>query len=402
MQFSITFHTLLASMVVAVSVSPRINAAPTGHAADLTTLLARDNIARASNAALPNVPAPAPAPIRLPLTPILNENKVEEAFTAAIHIGGNPRPFNVIMDTGSHELWAISEKSTEIAGRNAIGAISSKATFKELAGTFGVDFDDGSDVEGKQVTDDLNIGGKILKAFKFGAATKIGDSLDPKSDGIWGFSKSIGSAVNGPTPLEALAAAKIIPAAMSGWKIGRASEGTASEVVLGGVNPALFDSASTVVVSNVDVSTPDDKDGWWRVPVTAFAVGATNTPLAKGPRIATLDTGTEGLIFPRADTALIRAQIPGSRELKDGTNQIPCNNQKNLVVTIGNKPWNILAKDLITAPVNDKKTPGLCFASFVADEDPDFDEWVLGIPFLKNVYHALDVTNDRISISKLK
>ncbi|KAA1476923.1 acid protease [Dentipellis sp. KUC8613] len=384
MQHSTTFVTLLASLFLAFSISSDVYAAPTGRNIDLGTLLARNLTTRAS-----------PAPIRLPLTPILDSDGIEESFLASIKIGGNPRAFNVLMDTGSQDLWVISERSTEINGRNAIGPTSSRTTFRQAQGTFEIDFDDGTDVEGTIATDNVNIGGQVLRNFKFGTALQIGDSLDSHTDGMWGFSKSSGSAVGGPTPLETLAAARIIPAAISSWKIGRVSQHTPSEVILGGVNPALFDPRVTATVPNLPRTAADAGEGWWNVQVQGLAVGSSIVQLPGGSRIATLDSGSDNILFPRADILLIRSKIPGSQLFSDGGFAIPCNYNKNMQIRIGNTAWNILARDLMTVPVAGMS--GLCHASFEVGPD---NEWTLGIPFLKNVYMTLDVANNRVTLAK--
>ncbi|TFY66911.1 hypothetical protein EVG20_g4167 [Dentipellis fragilis] len=384
MQHSMTFKALLTSLFVVVSVTFDVNAAPTGRDIDLGTLLARNLTARAT------------APIGIPLIPILDSDGTEEGYVASIGIGGNTRPFNVLMDTGSQDLWVISESSREIGGRNAIGPTSSRATFRQQRGTFGLDFDDGTDVEGTVATDNVRIGSQTLPNFKFGTALKLGDSLDTHTDGMWGFAKSTGSSVGGPTPVEALAAARIIPAAISSWKIGRVSERTASEVVLGGVNPTLFDPRVSVTLPNLHRTAADADEGWWNVQVQGLAVGGVIVPLPGGSRIATIDSGSDNMLFPRADILLIRKQIPGSQLLTDGGFVIPCNFNKAFQIRIGNLPWTINPKDLKTTTF--AGNPSLCHASFEVGPDA---EWTLGIPFLKNIYLTLDAGNDRVTISKL-
>ncbi|TFY66622.1 hypothetical protein EVG20_g4465 [Dentipellis fragilis] len=390
MQFSSSFGALLSSVLLAISMPSAINALPTGaRATQVYCFLAK----RLSH----NLTARAPTPIRLGLQPIFDAN-YEQGYTASINIGTNAAVFNVLVDSGSHELWVMSEDAEGLGSRNSIGETSS-TSFRRSDDPFNTGYEEGSFVDGFVATDNVKVGGQTLPTFRFGVASSVEGKITKQDfDGVMGFGKSTASDVKGPTVVEALAAAKVIPAAISGWRIARHAEGDIGEVLLGAVNTQLFDSARKVTMKNV--VTDESGDGFFRMTISSVSVdGAAVDNVANS--VGVVDAGTSAIYLPGDDAIEIMAHFPEAVPVPfpGGIGfAIPCDNQQGISLTIGGTAWPIDPRDLVAFALP-RIGENMCRCAIVGEEDAT--QWVIGIPFLKNVYHSLDVANDAIMLAPL-
>ncbi|KAA1477676.1 acid protease [Dentipellis sp. KUC8613] len=281
-------------------------------------------------------------------------------------------------------------------GRNSIGERSS-TSFRKTADPFSSKYEDDSTLTGFVATDDVKVGGKTLPTFRLGIANTLqGKVAEQEIDGIMGFAKSTASHVGGPTVLEALAAAQIIPAALSGWSITRHADGDTGEVLLGALNTQLFDDSKKLTLQNV--RTAQSGDGLFRMTIASMQVGGTAVAGIAG-RAGAVDVGTSAIFVPQADLLAIRAHFPGAVPVEEGAAfAISCDNQVGITLTIGGTPWTIEPQDLVAIPMTEAGA-NMCLCAIAGDEDAT--EWVVGTPFFKNVYHGLDVTNDAVIIAPL-
>lgn len=103
------------------------------------------------------------------------------------------------------------------------------------------------------------------------------------TDGLMGLAQSGLSQQGVPTPVEALATAGGISAAITSFKISRlADEKNDGQVTIGGLDTTKFDPATLVSVPNVNTQ------GFWEGAVDAITVDGTDTKLTG--RTAILDT----------------------------------------------------------------------------------------------------------------
>ena len=94
-----------------------------------------------------------------------------------------------------------------------------------------------------------------------------------------------------PTPVESLAAAGLISAAITSYKISRlADKLNDGQVTFGGLDPTRFSQATLVTLPNVNAQ------GFWEGAIDAIKVDGQDTGLQG--RTAILDTGTTLIIAP--------------------------------------------------------------------------------------------------------
>jgi Eukaryotic aspartyl protease len=112
-----------------------------------------------------------------------------------------------------------------------------------------------------------------------------------KFDGLMGLAQSGLSQQGQLTPIESLAAAGLIPAAITSYKISRlADKKNDGEITFGGLDPAKFVQSTLVTVNNVNTQ------GFWEGALDGVTVNGQNVGLQG--RTAILDTGTTLLFAP--------------------------------------------------------------------------------------------------------
>ncbi|TFY57269.1 hypothetical protein EVG20_g8611 [Dentipellis fragilis] len=384
MQLIPTFSTLLSILILAVSLQTHIHAVPTTPPHDLpsNTTLRRSHLsARVPPQQAPQQPPPA---IVLPVG-IIGRDAL---YYTQLNIGTNPRPFNLVIDSGSQTFWVNSESQRNLGTRNGIGPHSSTTfTLRQPPKSWSTSYADDSGVSGKVARDTVHVRGTaVLPNFSFGTGETLTGIMDTLGgDGVIGFSVGPSRATGAPTLVEALTFARLIPAAKSGWKLPRLADGgQGGEIMLGGVNPALF--VPPLVTVPADRSARD-----WRIRIDGVSVQGVQVA---GQRTGILDSGANVIGVPSADAAALHAHIADCIELLDGNFLIPCDSRPLVVIGIGANSWPMRASDLVGDEVVHPEVPqGMCRSRI---EVANTRKWLVGSPFLKNVYHVLDVTARKV------
>ncbi|KAJ6496476.1 aspartic peptidase A1 [Mycena vitilis] len=324
-------------------------------------------------------------------------------YLATVQLGTPPQDYLILMDSGSADFWVASEACQSTAGgdcgqHQTLGSTSS-STFKASNTPFQVTYGTGA-VAGAIIQDNVAIAGLQLSAHTFGVCTQETQDFSDDSvpfDGLMGLAQSTLSEQKTPTPVESLATAGLIPAAITSYKISRASDGkNDGEITFGDIDQSKFDPATIVVTPNVNTQ------GFWESAVDAFTVDGKDAGLA--PRTAIMDTGTTLIVAPVADAFAIHKLIAGSKTQGEGDFTVPCTFNQSMALTIGGHTFTIDPRDIAFQPVDPSDPTGDCVSgiaggSFSAANDTL--EWLVGDVFLKNVYFSTDGDKNTLSFAKL-
>ncbi|TFY66536.1 hypothetical protein EVG20_g4561 [Dentipellis fragilis] len=365
---------LMVFTVTVVSVSNRAHALP------LDTF----KLADARSADAKNLTRGAPVAIKLDLSPIISGNQIL-GYTTAVRIGQNPDDFNVLVDTGSSTFWVINEDAPQRGTHNTIGPGSSPSMrlFTDDR-PWSIVYGDGAGVAGLQGVDNVNIGGAVVNGLRFGVVDYLLPlTADDVEDGTMGLGRGAGTRIGQPTVVETLAARNIIPAAITGWAIGRRD----SQVLFGGIDQDKF----TGELHRVPMQAPRDPtrqsadDGNIRLMISEVAIGS--SVVIPSSRIGALDTGSSAIYTTAADAALLIAQIPGSVITEDLGELIPCANTTPLSLKIDGVFYTLDAQDIVGPPVPEWEVPGFCSSNIIGDMAPHQD-WLVGIPFFQSLLYS--------------
>ncbi|KAK7454473.1 hypothetical protein VKT23_011229 [Stygiomarasmius scandens] len=335
----------------------------------------------------------------------LNIETNDVGYFCSIEIGNPPRSFQVLVDSGSGDLWVGGEGCQGDGGggcgtHNFLGPNSSTTLNVTQEGWF--IFYGSGDVAGFLAYDDIAVAGFSLKGHKFGVAMNESSEFTPNDvpyDGILGFAKSAISQQKTKTLLEALRDAGEIDEATVSYKIPRLADqqnsGTEGEMTIGGLNPTRYNPQTLVTMKNVNPS------GFWEVPmdrmnVNGYDMGWTN-------RTVVLDTGTTLLIVPEDDSDAIHRLIPGAKpDMASSAWKIPCKTDVSISMTFEGMEFSLDPRDIAWNPVDVNDPDGECYSGIHGGSfglGPT--HWLAGDTFLKNVYLNTNVDRDEISLAAL-
>ncbi|KAF9490810.1 acid protease [Pleurotus eryngii] len=321
-------------------------------------------------------------------------------YLARVQMGTPPRNFELLMDSGSADLWVGAENCQSQAGGNCgnhnfLGPASSN-TFKDTQKPFQVTYGTG-EVQGSIVTDDISVAGLPLQAHTFGVATTESVDFSDNStpfDGIMGLAQSTLSQQNTATPIEALVKTGALKQTVVSYKISRLADlKNDGEITFGGLDATKFDPLTLTEVPNVS------QQGFWEASMPAVSVDGTDLGL-KG-RTAILDTGTTLIIAPAADALAIHQQIAGAQSDGQGGFVIPCTTTASVALTFGQTSFAIDPRDLAFAPLDPNDPTGDCVSGISSGNIGGANEWLVGDVFLKNAYFSTNVDRNTLSLAKL-
>ncbi|KAH9068136.1 acid protease [Lactarius deliciosus] len=318
-------------------------------------------------------------------------------YLATVQMGTPPRDFQILMDSGSADLWVGAEgcksaKATGCGDHKFLGPQSS-TSFVDSQNPFQVTYGKGA-VAGNIIKDNIAIAGLQLTAHTFGVALQeTNDFTASKFDGLMGLAKSTLSEQKTLTPVEALAKAGSIKDAIVSYKISRlADQKNDGEITFGGLDSSKFDQTTLVTLPNVNTQ------GFWEATMDAVTVDGKDLGLTG--RTAVLDTGTTLIIAPPADAEAIHKAIPGSKNTGNGF-VIPCTTNASIALSFGGKSFTIDPRDITFVPVDPKDPTGDCSSGIVSGQFGGPQQLLVGDVFLKNAYFSTNVGKDTIQLAKL-
>lgn len=317
-------------------------------------------------------------------------------YVAIVEIGTPPRPFQMLMDSGSADFWVGSESCQAEGGGGCgnhqfLGPQSSSSFFGSQQ-SFNVMYGSGN-VIGNMVEDNVVLGGLSLPRHSFGVANIESSGLtQAKFDGIMGLAQSGLSQQKLPTPVESLASAGLIEEAIVAFKIPRLADGkNDGEITFGGLDPRKFQNDTLVQVPNVN------QNGFWEVNLDAVSVNGQD--LGFQNQTAILDTGTTLFLAPPEVVSAIHAQIPGASLTTSGFT-VPCTTNASVALTVGNRTFAINPHDVAFLPVDPNQPDGTCTSGIVTSGS-QANQWIVGDVFLKNVYFGTNVNDNIIYLAGL-
>jgi hypothetical protein len=339
-------------------------------------------------------------------------------YVATVQMGTPPRDFNILMDSGSADLWVGAEgclSSTtsgadcvsdlnyfafatliplDMQGNHTFLGTASSSSFVNSNQPFQVTYGTGA-VSGDIVQDNVAFAGLQLPGHTFGVALlETDDFTGSPFDGLMGLAQSSLSQQQTLTPVESLAQAGSIKEAITSFKISRlADQKNDGEVTFGGLDPAKFNPATLVTLNNVNTQ------GFWEASLDAATVDGKDLGFTN--RTTILDTGTTLLVMPATDAQTVHNAIPGAKSDKSGGFTVPCTLNSSVALTFGGKSFAIDPRDITFAPVDPTNPTGDCVSGISSGQIGGPDEWLAGDVFLKNAYFSTDVGKNTIQLAQL-
>lgn len=323
---------------------------------------------------------------------LLVNQDADVSFYGSIAVGTPPVAFNVILDTGSSDLWLASSSSLTAAAQGIpTFNPNTSSTFQNLGSSFQIQYGSGA-AQGFLGSDVVQMAGQSIKGQTFAVATTTTSNLLSKPvSGLMGLAfQSISS--SRATPFwQALATSGALDQPLMAFQLTRFTDDTTANELepggtfnLGAVNTSLF-------TGSIDFQPiPGGQGTYWIQELTGLTANGNAVTLPAGAgSYAAIDTGTTLVIGPSAAIAGLYAQIPGSQALTGqnaGYYAYPCNSPTNVTLRFGASTlsWPVSSADFVF-----QQRGATCVGAFIAMDTvtgSGVPPWIVGDTFLKNVY----------------
>ncbi|KAJ8093177.1 hypothetical protein PM082_020662 [Marasmius tenuissimus] len=326
-----------------------------------------------------------------------NQNRF--SYLVSVRIGG--QTFPMILDTGSSDLWVVSDEcTTPDCSSVARYSQSLSGLLDILQSPFQLGYLKGS-VSGHVARDVVALGSFEIRPQVFGLVNDVKDMnlAENGHSGILGLafpSEASVSPSSGPTILENIFQNLDNPyfALKLGTQPG--PNDLSSSLTLGQLDEKYASNLSDFHF--IPVSTAGASGyTFWKVPMQGITVNNMSVPLSsssvrgvRGGQIAVVDSGTTLMLGPTIDVdAIWKAMGSSARYNQDeGCWQVRCNKAMDIRILLGQKE-NAKEFPMEYEDANWEyggDDDGWCMGGIQANDDVESGDWLLGGTFLRSVY----------------
>jgi len=314
----------------------------------------------------------------------------DASFYGTLAIGTPPYPFDVILDTGSSDLWVASSSCDSTCAGSGNFDPAKSSTFKSLNHAFNISYVSG-EAAGTLVQDVVQMAGFTVLTQEFGSVTSTSHGLlespvtgliglawrSLSSSGAMPFWQALSSGGSLDSPLMAFQLTRYINSS----HVGNLQPG--GSLTMGYVNESLY--TGSIDYRNIPTSQPS----YWIQQITSLTVQGHSISLPNGSAsYASIDTGTTLVAGPASSIAAIYAQIPDSSPGTgnwEGFYSYPCSHEVNVEISFGGPSWTISPVDFQFQSI--RNSSDRCYGAFYAiPTSSGLPQWIIGDTFLKNVY----------------
>jgi len=334
----------------------------------------------------------------------------DSSYIASINIGTPPQTMNVVLDTGSSDLWVADDKCTNCDRSTTLFQTSKSSTVQfSTSSNSQVQLTYGSgQVSGDLARDTVSMAGFGIQQQIFVGVNDVSNGfLDGSVSGILGLAFPA-LARSEATPFwDALIQNNQLAAPEMSFYLQRLVHDTSAPneapggiFTLGGTNSSLYSGQ----IEFLDIS--GNPNTFWLLTLSAVTVQGQTIPITTGDSaVSAIDTGTTLIGGPSADVAAIYAAIPGSQSMpgSGGLYSFPCNTKVNVTMSFGGRTWPISTADMILAQQGSACVGGIFDLAAGTNIPPDSGNpsWVVGDTFLKNVYSVFRSNPPSVGFAQL-
>jgi len=339
----------------------------------------------------------------------------DSTYFAPISVGTPSQTFNVILDTGSSDLWVATNQCTSCPPGISTFNPSSSSSVTVSAQSIQINYGSGS-VAGTLAQDSVNMGGFVVQNQVLTLVTDTSANfLQAPISGLMGLAFST-IAQSKATPFwQALANGNSFSTPEMSFFLTRFNGDANAQTLepggaftLGGTNSSLF-TGDIDFVNIPSGVTPS----FWLLPLQTVQVNGKSATIPTGnSALAAIDTGTTLVAGPTAAVQSIFAQIPNSQPLTGQMNGFfayPCSTQVTVELNFGSKSWPISNADFNLGAIDN--TGQMCVGGVfdldagtngaAGDPSSGSPAWVIGDTFLKNVYSVFRSSPASVGFAQL-
>ncbi|KAK0194901.1 aspartyl protease [Armillaria mellea] len=317
---------------------------------------------------------------------IVDQN-TDASYFATVNIGTPAQSFNVILDTGSSDLWVADASCSSCSSSTPLFDTQSSSTLKTASGSNSettIRYGSGA-VAGTLSADTVSMGGFAVNQQTFLAVDQTTSSLLSGSvSGIMGLAFEQIASTQATPFWQALVNGNHFWLARHRGETNVQPEESGGVFTLGGTNSTLIHGRYRVF-----------EHALLTVQGKSIALTTSGTTA-----LSAIDTGTTLIGGPSDDVAAIWAQVSGAQQARgqQGLYTFPCNTNVEVTMSFGGKSWPINSQDMNLGPATAGSS--MCLGGIFdltagsnIPEGTGNPGWVVGATFLKNVYSVFRDSN---------
>lgn len=334
----------------------------------------------------------------------------DSSYFGTISIGTPGQSLNVILDTGSADLWVATTQCRTCSPGTPTFDETKSSTLRTASGQSLVDIHYGSgEVSGNLVEDSVSMGGFTVNPQILVAVDQTSQQLlQGTASGIMGLAFQAIASTQAVPFWQALINNNQLQAPEMAFALARLvdqnnapEEAPGGTFTLGGTNSSLF--TGDIEFLNLASSQPS----FWLLSMKSLTVGGKNIPISGNDALSAIDTGTTLIGGPTDEVQAFWQAVPDSAPVPgmEGFFSFPCKTNLDVSISFGGKSWPISSADMNLGAVEDgsDQCVGGIFdlsqgSSIGAGSGPS---WVVGDTFLKNVYSVFRASPPSVGFAQL-
>lgn len=330
---------------------------------------------------------------------------VDESYYGSLAVGTPAVSYDVILDTGSADLWLAGPSFCDSTECDTIATFnpSKSSSLKESNTPFSITYGSGY-ASGNLATDIVQMAGFSVSNQVFAICNNVSaDMLTQPVSGLLGLAfETIASSE--ATPFwETLVKSGAWDSPLMAFQLTRyGNDSRAKDLEPGGSFTMGFVN-STLYTGEIEYNNiPSGQGTYWIQEMTSLSIQGNSLPLASGSAsYAAIDTGTTLIGGPASVITSIYSQIEGSRPGTgdyEGYYLYPCNTRVAVTVAFGGRNWTISNDDFKVNEVSNS----MCLGAFFGIETGrNVPSWIVGAAFLKNVYSVFRYDPPSVGFAEL-
>ncbi|KAJ6581457.1 acid protease [Mycena capillaripes] len=336
-------------------------------------------------------------------TNLITNQGTDSSFFGSLAIGTPAVSFDVILDTGSADLWVVGNTCSRGCSSVPTFDPSSSSSFQNESTTFSITYGSGEAL-GALASETVQMAGFSVSKQVFAVCDQVSTGLlnDPVS-GLLGLAWQSIASSGAPPFWQTLASGNQWDSPVMAFQLTRFSNQSRSQdlevggsFTMGFVNTTLFSGD----IEYIDM--PTSTNSYWILPVTAITVQGNSIQVNSGTdSYAAIDTGTTLVGGPPDQIASLYAQIPDSQVGTgnyEGYYMYPCDTSVTVTLSFGGKSWAISPTDFEFRDLGQGTCLGSFFTLTTGDSAPS---WIIGDVFLKNVYSVFRYNPPSVGFASL-
>lgn len=338
----------------------------------------------------------------------ITDEENDSSYSGIVSIGTPPQDFNLILDTGSSDLWVATSSCTSCASTEFIASKSS--SYQSSGASLEITYGSGS-VKGTTSQDTVSLGGFTITQQELLAVSSLTSGLlDSVLSGIMGLGFNTISALNATPFWQALYNANQLSQPLFSFYLERyidqaiMDNAPGGTLTLGGTNSSLYQGS-------IEYLSLAGSPSYWLLNVNSLSVQG-HTVSVGSSSLAAIDTGTTLIAAPSTVAADVWAQVPGSVALTgeyEGLYAFPCTTDVTVTISFGGSAWAINSADmnLGSVPSSISGTSSELCAGGIFDignsvgSGSGVPTWIVGDTFLKNVYSVFRANPAAVGFAEL-